>query len=187
MITLTAIDFNRVIKACQKYTNQKDGRELCKVIKLRQVGQTITATALDGNKLMQKVVAAFNSEDKSEVCYIPGDTKPVRPDAEFVEITNTADHKATIVTKQGAQTVSMDYIDSGFKADNVIPKDSLQAVMFDKKLLIDALSGIESKTVIIEFFGGNKGIVLRSPDSRALVLPMHYDENNALPDSQFYS
>lgn len=167
-ITLGYDAFDSIMKACKPFVAKSTTRPVLTQIELSCDGDTVTATALDGVKVISMTVPCDLTSDTGKVL-IPL-VKPIGKKGVYAEITDT-DKEVTIRTIEGSQSfrkVEDAFIDHSRFFPNKVPES---VCYFDPTLLAEAFSSFKDGRVKIEYYGNRIGVVISNPVQKALVLP----------------
>ena len=168
--------FDAIMKATKPFVSKDDMRPVFTQILLESDNGKVTATALDGVKVVKLTVAA-ETETETGSMLIPW-VKPIGKKGVYALITD--DEKSiTIETATEQRTfrkVQGEYLDAErlFKTEKM-PEATLY---YDPRQLAEALSTFTADNVKIDYFGTNKGVIISDLvcDQKALVLPLRPPE-----------
>lgn len=165
-IRMSVFDLKDIFRDCKNYVSKDDTKGIFKMVQLVCENGICHATALDGFKIMKTSVPYKGDEG---IMYIPIVKVPKGTDV----IITDSESEITfdfLTEKQMVKKIEGIFPDTKrfFKEDE--PKFRMA---FDPKLMRDALNGFSDiKYVEIDFFSENEGIVIKSSNKQALVLPV---------------
>ncbi len=170
-ITMSCAEYNRMQDFAKQFVAKPGGtRPILEYIKLTVTGDTAKAEALDGFKAGYIMLNLSNSERDGEML-LPV-TKKLKKSEVFATITEL-EKEIEIRTVTGASIYKKPEGEF-FDTSNIYPEDDPAEVFgFNPILLSDALRAFkDEKSVIIEYRGALKPLIIKSGTAQALVLPV---------------
>ena len=163
--------FDAIMKATKPFVSKDDMHPVFTQILLESDNGKVTATALDGVKVVKLTVAA-ETETETGSMLIPW-VKPIGKKGAYALITGD-ENSITIETATEQRTfrkVQGSYVNTDRFFENKEPPET--TMYFDPKQLADALTAFDDK-VKIEYFGAHKGVIITdlACEQKALVLPI---------------
>lgn len=169
-INLSYGAFDAIMKATKPFVSKDDMRPVFTQILLESDNGKVTATALDGVKIVKLTVSAESGTESGKML-VPW-VKPIGKKGVYALITD--DEKSitieTVTEQRTFRKVQGSYMNTDRFFEN---KESPETTMyFDPKQLADALTAFDDK-VKIEYFGAYKGVIITdlACKQKALVMP----------------
>jgi len=176
-ITMSCVEYNRMQEFAQQFVAKPGGtRPILEYIKLTVTGNTAKAEALDGYKAGYIVLNLNDSERDGEML-LPVTGKLKKTDV--FAIIAESEKEIEIRTATGASIYRKPegkFVDTS----KIYPEDEpVEVFGFNPVLLSDALRAFkDEKSVIIEYRGALKPLVIKGSRAQALALPVKLKDHN---------